>query len=238
MTSALRNDRQHEDYETRVHWLWSGHVGLTVLTIATALITFVVLPFDVLALPGRIVMDVLMATLLILGASATTRSRATMSAVIGLVVLTAMTLIMDRVWPTPFMSRASTLMSMLTLFVYVGIVLMITFRKGPMNWYRIQGGICAYMLLGLAWAAAFDFVEEIQPGSFRFVSAPQTADQLTLKLTYFSFSTLTTMGLGDVTPILPAARSLTIAEAIVGQLFPAILVAVLVAMALQSQSKK
>ena len=238
MTPAFHENFHHEDHQTGVQRLWSGHVGLTVLTIGTALFTFVVLPFDALALPGRVVMDMLMAALLILGAGATIRSRATIVAVVSLVVLTAATLIMDRVWPTPFTTRASTLMSMLTLFVYVGIVLMITFRKGPMNWYRIQGGVCAYMLLGLAWGAAFDLVEEIQPGSFRFVSAPQTADQLTWKLTYFSFSTLTTMGLGDVTPILPAARSLTIAEAIVGQLFPAILVAVLVALALQSHSKK
>ena len=187
------------------------------------------MPFDVLAVPGRIVMDVLMAGLLILGASDTTRSRATMLAIIALVGVTAATLIADRLWSTPLVSRTSTLLSMLTLVVYVGIVLMITFRKGPMNWYRIQGGICAYMLLGLAWGAAFDFVEEVQPGSFGFVSAPQTADQLTWKLTYFSFSTLTTMGTRDVTPILPLARSLTIAEAIVGQLLPAILVAVLVA---------
>jgi hypothetical protein len=152
-----------------------------------------------------------------------------MLAIIALVGVTAATLIADRLWSTPLVSRTSTLLSMLTLVVYVGIVLMITFRKGPMNWYRIQGGICAYMLLGLAWGAAFDFVEEVQPGSFGFVSAPQTADQLTWKLTYFSFSTLTTMGISDVTPILPLARSLTIGEAIVGQLLPATLVAVLVA---------
>ena len=234
----FHGNRHHEDYETRLRWLWSGHVGLTVLTVATAVLTFVVLPFDVLALPGRVVVDVLMAALLILGAHATTRSRATMLVVIGLVVVTGATLIVDRMWPRALITRASTLMSMITLVVYVGIVLMITFRKGPMNWYRIQGGVCAYMLIGLAWGAAFDCVEDIQPGSFHFVSAPHTADQLTWKLTYFSFSTLTSMGIGDVTPILSLARSVTIAEAIVGQLFPAILVAILVAMALQSQGKK
>jgi hypothetical protein len=60
-------------------------------------------------------------------------------------------------------------------------------------------------------------------------------DQLTSKLTYFSFATLTTVG-SDITPVYPFARSLTTAEAVVGQLFPAILIGALVAMAMQSRS--
>ena len=61
-------------------------------------------------------------------------------------------------------------------------------------------------------------------------------DQLTSKLTYFSFGTLTTLGT-DIIAVHPLARSLTTAEGIVGQLFPAILIGALVAMAMQSPSK-
>jgi hypothetical protein len=61
-------------------------------------------------------------------------------------------------------------------------------------------------------------------------------DQLTAKLTYYSFTTLTTVG-SDISPILPFARSLTIAESVVGQLFPAVLMGALVAMALQYRPK-
>jgi hypothetical protein len=63
------------------------------------------------------------------------------------------------------------------------------------------------------------------------------ADQLASKLIYFSFATLTTVGFGDVLPVHPYARSLAIAEAIVGQLFPAILIGALVAMAMQARPK-
>jgi hypothetical protein len=92
--------------------------------------------------------------------------------------------------------------------------------------------VCAYLLLGLAWASGFQFLEQLRPGSFRFVSAPADLDQLTAKLTYLSFATLTTIG-SDITPVNPFARSLTTAEAVVGQLFPAILIGALVAMAMQ-----
>jgi hypothetical protein len=61
-------------------------------------------------------------------------------------------------------------------------------------------------------------------------------DQLISKLTYFSFCTLTTVG-GELSPLSPMARSLTIAESMVGQLFPAILIGALVAMAMQSRTK-
>jgi len=55
-------------------------------------------------------------------------------------------------------------------------------------------------------------------------------------LIYFSFTTLTTVGFGDVYPVIPAARALTMAEALVGQLYIAILIASLVGMALQARS--
>src|SRR5271170_3546127 len=42
---------------------------------------------------------------------------------------------------------------------------------------------------------------------------------------------------GEVTPVSPIARSLTVAESMTGQLFPAILIGALVAMAMQSRTK-
>jgi voltage-gated potassium channel len=115
-------------------------------------------------------------------------------------------------------------------------VLLVMFRGGPITWSRIQGGVCAYLLLGMAWASAFQLVEQLIPGSFNFVTAPTDIDQLTSKLIYFSFGTLTTLG-SSITPLLPFARSLTIAEAIVGQLFPPTLIGALVAMAMASRNK-
>ena len=45
---------------------------------------------------------------------------------------------------------------------------------------------------------------------------------------YFSFTTLTTLGYGDLTPLTLATRVLSCAEAIIGQLFLTILIARLV----------
>jgi voltage-gated potassium channel Kch len=59
-----------------------------------------------------------------------------------------------------------------------------------------------------------------------------------MTLLYYSFVTLTTVGYGDVTPLAPAARSLAITEALIGQLFPAVLIARLVSMELASKSSR
>ena len=66
-------------------------------------------------------------------------------------------------------------------------------------------------------------------GDLRLVAGAPPAHPLTLADTlYFSFVTLATLGYGDLTPTGPVTRGLAIFEAIVGQLYLAILVARLV----------
>jgi voltage-gated potassium channel Kch len=113
------------------------------------------------------------------------------------------------------------------------MVLTQVFRQGPITFHRIQGAIAAYLLLGLAWANAYDLIELARPGALRF---PEGGGPTPIRLVYFSFVTLTTVGYGDITPIHPAARSLAIAEALVGQLFPAILIGRLVSMEIASRT--
>jgi hypothetical protein len=55
------------------------------------------------------------------------------------------------------------------------------------------------------------------------------------KLVYFSFVTLTSVGYGDIVPVHPVARSLCNLESIIGQLYPATLLARLVTLELQSE---
>ena len=171
---------------------------------------------------------------MIYGAIAANPSRVFRAFVIATVLGTAVVLAAGRLHPTPFLHLFGSVLATITLLLYVRIVLLVMFRAGPVTWSRIQGGVCAYLLLGMAWASGFQFLEQLRPGSFHFVSAPADLDQLTSKLTYFSFATLTTIG-SDITPVYPFARSLTTAEAVVGQLFPAILIGALVAMAMQSR---
>lgn len=215
---------------------WSGDLGLTLVTISLILVVFVITPMREAGVPGRAVLDLIIMALMLFAAFAVSQNRIDTIAVSALVALTGIVLAVGRLHATPLLHEFGSVLATMTLLVYIRIVLVVMFRAGPVTWSRIQGGIAAYLLVGMAWASAFQILEQSQPGSFRFVTAPGNFDQLISKLTYFSFCTLTTVG-GEVSPISPVARSMTIAEAAIGQLFPAILIGALVAMAMGSQPR-
>jgi hypothetical protein len=99
-----------------------------------------------------------------------------------------------------------------------------------------MGGVAGYLLIGVTWAFAYMLLVEEVPDAIHFPSsfAAIPAGEPT-RLVYFSFVTLTTVGYGDAYPVHRVARSLAIAEALIGQLYPAILIASLVGMALQAR---
>ncbi len=89
----------------------------------------------------------------------------------------------------------------------------------------ILGAACSYFLIGFAWSFIFFVLESCSPGSFSFPRPRSTGFS---DFIYYSFVTLATIGFGDITPVSNAARSLSILEAILGQLFMATLIAILV----------
>lgn len=88
----------------------------------------------------------------------------------------------------------------------------------------IAGSIGAYLLFGLSGAMLFDLIEVIYPTSF-----DNSFDYGGgYDMVYFSFVTLSTLGYGDITPHTPQAQAAAILVSIVGQLYLAILMAMLV----------
>jgi hypothetical protein len=224
-------------FHSHMNQFWSGDLGLTLVSVSVVVLIFLIYPFREAGLPGRFLLDLLFVGLMLSGALAIEQRRIVRAAVIAVVIAGAAMLWLSHLYPTPLLQEFSSILSIVTLLLYARIVLLVMFREGPITWSRIQGGVSAYLLLGLAWTSAFQLVEQLHAGSFHFTSAPADVDQLTSKLVYFSFTTLTTVGFGDVLPLSPFARSLAIGEAVVGQLFPAILIGALVAMAMQPRSK-
>ena len=91
----------------------------------------------------------------------------------------------------------------------------------------IVGAICIYMLLGLIWAMLYLFLAEAVPGAFNGLPQAPWLENFSAAI-YFSFVTITTLGFGDISPVLPLARFLVFMEAIVGVFYMAILVASLI----------
>ena len=102
------------------------------------------------------------------------------------------------------------------------------FRSGGINIYRIYGAVAVYLLLGILWGEFYVMAYLLDPSSFYFDPSTQRGEPPISELIYFSFSTLTTLGLGDVVPVGPVTRSMVTLEALIGQLYPAVLLARLV----------
>jgi len=90
----------------------------------------------------------------------------------------------------------------------------------------VLGGISVYLLIGCVFFYVFNTLELIRPGSFleggRRLKPPVNVNHLLIRrpeLIYYSFVTLTTVGFGDIVPVHPVARVLTVLEALLGQIY-------------------
>ena len=106
-----------------------------------------------------------------------------------------------------------------------------------MTIHRVLGAIALYLDIGLMFGTIYSLIWYFIPNSFTNIPSGQRwrADGT---IVYFSFVTLTSTGFGDVTPVHPIARTLTNVEAIIGQLFPATLLARLISLELRGYRQR
>jgi len=214
---------------------WAAESGLSVFTGLLVLEVFVVSPLASLGILGTGPIDAVFTVLLVSGALALHPGRI-LQVLVVIFVGIAIGLRWMAAWqPTPWIVGAGSLLLVVTLGCFAAIVLKRVFEAGPVTRHRIHGAVCAYLLFGLMWAAAYAFIGEVFPQAFNVASGAGLADTPVSRFVYFSFVTLTTVGYGDITAVHPLARTLAIAEALTGQLFPAIIIGGLVSSALANQ---
>ncbi len=220
----------------RLTRLWAAEVGLSVFTGLLALHIFVVSPLANLGVLGTGVIESAFSLLLICGAVALHPGRTLR---VLLVLIVALTVGLD--WRSHWLPVSGLpgagyfFFSALALGCFAAVVLKRVFEAGPVTRHRIYGAVCAYLLFGLMWAAAYALIEHAIPQAFSMASGAELADKPVTRFVYFSFVTLTTVGYGDITAVHPLARTLVIAEALTGQLFPAIIIGGLVSLALRDR---
>lgn len=122
---------------------------------------------------------------------------------------------------------------LLTLIIVVGHAV---FGDGDVTHHRILGAIAIYLNIAVLFAFAYSAIAELIPGSFLVRGA---ADNLNLGgFVYFSFTTMTTAGYGDIIPLHPFARSVANLEGLIGQLFPATILARIVTLEIETRRSK
>lgn len=219
--------RRRGHFRSEARNFWATDRSLTLLVVLVVGNIFI-MPLAHFATWGRFMARGALSLMLISGLLATVRDRVIVALTIAFVLSGFVIGGEALAHPNLILDLVNDLVSLLSLALLVALIFRQVFRAGAITLRRIQGSVALYMLLGFFWAVCYEMVELLAPGSFR-VGAAHGAVNLS-DLSYFSFTTLTTLGLGDVLPLGPAGRSLVVLEALTGQLFPVILIARLVTM--------
>ena len=118
-----------------------------------------------------------------------------------------------------------------TLFVYLTVRILHKIIKDPIvTEDTLYGAACIYLLIGIIWALLYSFLSRFEPQSLFFAAQLRPADVVAAwpLFLYFSFSTLATVGYGDVTPGTDFTRSIAILEIVSGVFYSALLIGRLV----------
>lgn len=201
---------------------------LTILTVMLAIFLFVIAPMQAAGVLAAHYSGILFG--LVLAAAILVLSRsliATVAIVVALSLVAAATVLRAR-HPSVtdiYLDAGAWTMTGLTLGIVVGRAVL---APGRVTYHRIVGAILLYLAIGLIFVALFCFVALAAPHAFTGIEPLRDNLTIASDLIYFSFVNLTSVGYGDIVPLNPYARGLANIEAIIGQLYPATLLARLV----------
>ncbi len=116
------------------------------------------------------------------------------------------------------------------------VVIRAVFAKGRVSYHRIIGAVLLYLLIAVAFATLFLFVGLLDHGAIKGIAFDDD-HSIASELFYLSFVTLTSTGYGDIIPVHPFARSLCNIESVIGQVYPATLLARIVTLELRGPSQ-
>jgi hypothetical protein len=218
---------------------WSEERSLTTLLVLLGINMFVLVPIIREGVGTTLMKDTFFSLLLLAGLLTMTGHKRLQ---IGFFLFIALTIIVH--WAriafgTVGLSGWDALLSMVSLCAFTMVVLWQVNRKGPVTGHRVRGAVAGYLLLGLSCACAYSLIDALIPGSFQMPGADQQSSEgKSNAFLYFSIVTLTTLGYGDITAVHPVARSVAMMEALLGQLYPAILIARLVTLEMETRKAK
>ena len=214
---------------------WSEERKLTGLVIALTFDT--VIGYPLVSVIGssvaiRLTNDLVISAILLLGLFALARYKITRLVLGGIILIVISVRSARFVCGVHWLLGWDILLTLGPVIAFVSFTMRYVNEKGPVTSQRIQAAVAAYLLITIAFALGYMLISFLIPGSFNFPDKPPEIGDpgFGYIFHYFSISTITTLGYGDIVPVHPFARTLATTEALVGQLYPAILLARLVSL--------
>jgi len=201
------------------------HIGRFLFLLISVVLMFALRPFLEDFIRIHYLMDIFFFVIFLSAVYAVSQKRSTFIIALVMALLLEILIWLSHLTDISSFRIIGNILTILFTGYTATIILSYLFTEDEITGDVIMGAICVYFLIGLAWAFIFFTLELLQPGSFQM---PQGQGIDLTHFSYYSYVTLTTLGYGDITPISTQARSLALLEAIMGQLYLAILVARLV----------
>lgn len=218
---------------------WSEERSLTVFLILLIVEIFIIAPINRTGIALGLVNNIFFSLLLLVGLLTMTRHKALQAVVTIFVALAVATHWARILFGISGLEILDGLLMLTCTIGFLAIVFWHVFREGPVTAHRIQGAVAGYLLISVIFAIAYGLIEILQPGSFQMPAAlSQYGEPQGRLFYYFSVVTLTTTGFGDITAVNPFARALVMMEALIGQLYTAILIARLVSLHAEAKRVK
>jgi len=212
--------------------------SLTALLVLEVTVIFVMSPLRALGVvvPPTIAVTVVLGVITVV--VLLSRSKGATVLVLASVALNVTGVLMHLANPSTFTDVLSAVGEVLARCALGWVVAVAVFAPGHITHYRIQGAVVLYLNFALIFTALYGLLLEVAPGAFIGPATALNEAGSGATITYFSLSTLTTGGFGDIVPVHPFARSLANLEAIIGQLYPATLLARIVTMELEHRRRR
>ncbi|HQY53034.1 MAG TPA: ion channel [Ignavibacteria bacterium] len=211
--------------------------GLQFLLFSVFLLLFVIFPVSGNDQFGTIFANLFFVTVLIFGLLSIDLAAKIKKYLFVLVSAAILTSILGEIYDSQYLILILLVVRLIYLWILVTLIFIKVFKTEDISFkYRITGSITIYLLLGFIWANFYYIFYKLNPGSFKFSIPLNNADNIMFNFIYFSFETLTTLGLGDILPVLPVIKLLVILEGLTGPLYLAILIGRMISV--QSAAKK
>lgn len=124
----------------------------------------------------------------------------------------------------PTLSAATGLFDAAFLFAAMIIILQRIGQHSKVTSATILGALCVYLLIGIGYASVYGALAGLSQSGF-FLGVPQATSTDYL---FFSFTTLTTVGYGNLVPAGSVGQTIAVLEALMGQIYLVVVVARLV----------
>lgn len=213
------------------HSRWIDRFGLLLALVALTVALLSLVDIRAGALAGRAQVAGLVTTLTVgatlalalRAAGLRTRWRRRADVVLGLLVVLSLVVVL--VLETPdSVTSAPPLLLVIAAFAPVVVARRLV-RHRVVTLPTLLGAVSAYLLIALAYYYAFLTVDSLSGEHFF------GAEESTTSFMYFSLTTITTLGYGDLAAVSPLGRLLATSEAIIGQVYLVVFVALIVSMA-------